>query len=50
MNNSLRILNHCFEFSGRQGKDENVKAAQKIFLGRAITNGQATLGKYKGWK
>lgn len=31
-----------------QGKDENVEAAQKAFLGRAVANGQATLGKYEG--
>jgi fructose-bisphosphate aldolase, class I len=30
------------------GKDENIEAAQKAFLGRAVANGQATLGKYEG--
>lgn len=31
-----------------QGKDENLVAAQKIFLHRAQANGLATLGKYPG--
>ena len=26
-----------------QGKDENAEATQKAFLGRAVSNGQATL-------
>jgi len=29
-----------------QGKDENLKAAQKVFFTRARANGLATLGKY----
>jgi len=31
-----------------QGKDENFKAAQDVFLQRAKANGEATLGKYGG--
>lgn len=31
-----------------QGKDENISAAQKVFLHRAQANGLATLGKYEG--
>jgi fructose-bisphosphate aldolase class I len=31
-----------------QGKDENVAAAQKVYLHRAKANGLATLGKYEG--
>jgi len=31
-----------------QGKDENVVAAQKVFLQRAQSNGLATMGKYAG--
>lgn len=30
------------------GKDENVKAGQDAFLGRAIANSQSQLGKYEG--
>lgn len=28
------------------GKSENVQAAQKVFFGRCIANGQASQGKY----
>jgi fructose-bisphosphate aldolase class I len=31
-----------------QGKDENIKAAQEVFLVRAKANSEATLGKYQG--
>mmetsp|Transcript_43814 Transcript_43814/g.105942 ORF Transcript_43814/g.105942 Transcript_43814/m.105942 type:complete len:352 (+) Transcript_43814:44-1099(+) len=31
-----------------QGKDENVEAAQQVFLHRARCNGDAQLGRYKG--
>ncbi|CAJ0599015.1 unnamed protein product [Cylicocyclus nassatus] len=31
-----------------QGKDENIEAAQKVFLHRAQANGMAALGKYEG--
>ena len=30
------------------GQDENVKAGQDAFLGRALANSQAQLGKYEG--
>lgn len=30
------------------GKEENVKKAQEVFLGRAKANGEASLGKYAG--
>lgn len=33
-----------------QGKDENVEAAQKVFLHRAKANGEAQQGKYVGEK
>ncbi|XGW17817.1 hypothetical protein V3C99_002428 [Haemonchus contortus] len=31
-----------------QGKDENVQAAQRVFLHRAKANGMAAMGKYEG--
>lgn len=30
------------------GKEENVKKAQEVFLGRCKANSEATLGKYQG--
>ena len=30
------------------GKDENVEAGQKAFLGRAVANSESQLGKYQG--
>lgn len=32
------------------GKDENVEAGQKAFLGRAKANSESQLGKYQGSK
>lgn len=31
-----------------KGKDENIKVAQEVFLGRCKANSEATLGKYSG--
>ena len=45
---SLRILNHCFDFSCLVIIRWNVEAALKTFLKRAIANGQTTLGLFEG--
>lgn len=42
-----RALQHSV-IKAWQGKAENIKAAQEIFLIRAQANSQATLGEYKG--
>lgn len=42
-----RALQHS-AIKAWQGRPENVKAAQEIFLARALANSQATLGEYKG--
>lgn len=42
-----RALQHS-AIKAWQGKAENIKAAQEVFLTRAKANSQATLGEYKG--